>query len=202
MIKIAKILLMSLTLIIATINSYCLSQPATQEEPGYRVPGQTLPQSQTQTAMPQMHNVNLGQRVSGDYMIESVAHQASGRYEWQNNQLVWVPAEPNTNIHFEVFLRDARSRTILPYSNVVLGIYDQNNRLVESKPMAFMWHPVTGYHYGNNFTVPATGNYSVRINATPPEFARANKALGNRWCQPVSVTYTNVRLMPMGQLVE
>jgi hypothetical protein len=155
--------------------------------------------SANSTAASSISPTTFGSQVVGDYRINLQGTPAKGWYEWQNGQLVWVPPATNTNIHLEVPLLEAQcNNRPLPDAKVIANIYNQNNALVDSKPMIMLWSP-KDYHYGNNFTIPCAGNYTVRIQVTPPQFARQDINLGKKFSQPACATFTNVKLTPLGQ---
>lgn len=154
----------------------------------------------TQAAVPPLRTI--GAQTVGDYRFQLVSAPALGWYEPQTGQLVWVPPAINANQHLEVVLTNTIDQRPLPNAVVRVSIYDENNRLIETKTMAMLWATV-GYHYGNNFTIPAAGNYNVKVDVvTPPMFARHHKQLGNRFFKTETVTFKNVALKPEGQFKE
>ena len=142
-----------------------------------------------------------GKQISGDYSVELVSSAAMGWYESRDGKFVWVDPAANTNLHLEVILKNTIDQRPLPDAGVSLFITDQNNRVIISKPMIMLWS-IPGYHYGNNFTLPAQGNYTVTISVTPPTFARHHKQAGNRFSSPAQVTFQSVALKPEGQFKE
>jgi hypothetical protein len=194
--------LLILSLFSGTINMDAFSQ--TTPSPGTTSPApRTTTPSQT-TVAPKVISPpsrTLGEQTVGDYRFRLVASPALGWYEPRNGQLVWVAPVQNTNEHLEVFLTNPIDQKFLPNAGMTLSVYDASNKLVETKPMIMLWSP-EGYHYGNNFTVPAAGNYNVRVDMTPPIFARHNKQLGNRFFTSAKVTFQNVALRPEGQFKE
>jgi len=141
----------------------------------------------------------LGEQSSGDYRMSLVAQPAKGWYQPVEGKLAWIQPEANTNAHIEVFLLNVLDKKFLPNAGVTLSIYDCNNKLIETKPMIMLWSP-DGYHYGNNFTVTTPGNYIVKVDITPPIFARHNKQLGNKFFNTASVVFQKVNLKQEGRI--
>lgn len=164
-----------------------------------RVIAQAAPPQSGTMAMP-VNPKQIGVKTIGDYRVVIMAESAKGWYQWENNQLVWSCPASNTNLHLEAELRDIRDNRILPYSDVTMSIY-RGKTLIESKQLVFLWAPM-GYHYGGNFTIPKSDTYNVKVDFSAPKFARHSKALGNRMNLPGSVTFTNLRLSPMGQTAD
>ena len=56
-----------------------------------------------------------------------------------------------------------------------------------------LWHPML-YHYGRNWTVPADGEYTLKVHIDPPTFMRHDEINGCRFKEPVDVTFEGVKV--------
>jgi uncharacterized protein involved in high-affinity Fe2+ transport len=54
-----------------------------------------------------------------------------------------------------------------------------------------MWHPWL-YHYGENWRVPGSGDYRMRIRIDQPAFRRHDVQNGKRYREPVTVEFAHV----------
>ena len=50
------------------------------------------------------------------------------------------------------------------------------------------------YHYGRNWTVPADGEYTLKVHIDPPTFMRHDEINGDRFADPVDVTFEGVKV--------
>jgi hypothetical protein len=79
-------------------------------------------------------------------------------------------------------------------------VIDQNGQKIGSHPQPFLWHPWL-YHYGLNWTLPGDGVYTIQVHIDPPTFPRHDKKNGQRYTQPVDVSFEKVKIKT-GQKVE
>lgn len=192
-----KLLLLAV-IILAGNNVYSQAQTLpyakTTQQAVKHLPPETMPITPSESR-------KLGEQMTCDYRISLAATPVKGWYAPVNGQLVWITPETTANEHLEVTLVNTIDQKTLPNSGGSLSIYDLNNKLLETKPLIMMWSP-EGYHYGNNFIIPGNGNYNVKVDLTPPMFARHNRQIGNRFFNPASVVFQNVKLLQEGQLKE
>jgi hypothetical protein len=59
--------------------------------------------------------------------------------------------------------------------------------------LPLLWHPML-YHCGRNVTVPADGEYTLRIRIDPPAFMRHDEVNDKRFLDPVEVAFDRVRV--------
>ena len=62
--------------------------------------------------------------------------------------------------------------------------------MAEFRPR-FLWHPGL-FHYGANVTLPGDGEYDVRVHVDPPSSHRHDEENGDRYTDPVDVTFEHV----------
>jgi hypothetical protein len=80
-------------------------------------------------------------------------------------------------------------------TGVTLDVVDQQGNVMQSQALNYLWHPMIS-HYGNNYKIPDAGTYTLRVRAPAPNFWRHSKELGDRFTQPVDVSFTNVQITP------
>lgn len=194
-------ILLTLVLLVLINNSACFARLAPLPNPMLQAKNIITADSASLKFIPIAITMTrpLGEQSSGDYRIRLLTQPAKGWYQPTEGKLTWTPSEANTNAHIEVFLLNALDKKFLPNAGVTLSIFDSNSKLIETKPMIMLWSP-DGYHYGNNFTIATPGNYIVKVDITPPMFARHNKQLGNKFFSQTSVTFQKVNLRPEGRV--
>jgi uncharacterized protein involved in high-affinity Fe2+ transport len=118
--------------------------------------------------------------------------EAEGMYEWVDGELVW--RDPNgKNLHVEVAVRDAADGRFVPGVRVLATLIDPDGNEVGTHEQPLLWHPMI-YHYGRNWTLPADGDYTLRVRVEPPTFMRHDEVNGKRFTEPVEVEFTGVRV--------
>jgi len=156
--------------------------------------GRRGPQHQQETI--QKLIVDKGhEKREGDLLIGYNIDEPKGWYEMRGNNLEWVEPQQGQTNHFEIVLRDAEDKRIVPNAKVRVTITDANGNEVDSQNLTFLWHP-DFYHYGANIKVPSSGNYTVKVHIDPPDFGRHDKDRGKRFTQSVDVTFTGVQITP------
>ena len=133
-----------------------------------------------------------GEVDSGHFRIGYAVEKAEGMYEWSDGELVWTEPE-NENVHIEVSVRDAADGRFVPGVRVIATLRDPNGQEVGTHEQPLLWHPMI-YHYGRNWTVPADGEYTLRVRVEPPTFMRHDKVNGKRFPEPVEVEFTSVKI--------
>jgi uncharacterized protein involved in high-affinity Fe2+ transport len=79
----------------------------------------------------------------------------------------------------------------VPHLSVTARLSAEDGETVGPVDVPFLWHPGL-YHYGLNLTVPGDGTYDVRVQIDPPSFGRHDEQNGNRYGDPVEVTFEDV----------
>lgn len=136
-----------------------------------------------------------GQRTVGDYQVVYLLDPPRGHYEQSNGRLTWVPPAPGENQHIEVVIMDSLTGKMVPVQSVTVDVLDQSGNVVQSKQLAYYWHPMAD-HYGANFSIPNSGDYSLRVRAPAPDIRRHNRDIGDRFTTPVDITFTSVQITP------
>jgi hypothetical protein len=133
-----------------------------------------------------------GETEVGHYRIGYAVEEAEGMYEWTGGGLAWH--EPDgENVHVEVAVRDAADGRFVPGVRVIATLVAPDGNEVGTHEQPLMWHPMI-YHYGRNWTVPADGEYTLRVRVEPPAFMRHDEVNGKRFTEPVEVEFTGVKV--------
>jgi uncharacterized protein involved in high-affinity Fe2+ transport len=146
---------------------------------------------------------------SARYMIEEVAHtgamtdagaftvaiaqeEAEGMYRpADDGQLEWVEPDEDENCHLEVAVSDVADGRFVPELEVRARLVPDDGDAVGPVEVPFVWHPGL-HHYGANLSVPGDGTYTVHVHIEPPGFPRHDEANGDRYADPVDVTFDDV----------
>jgi uncharacterized protein involved in high-affinity Fe2+ transport len=121
--------------------------------------------------------VNGEQTRAGDYLVVVAVERAEGYWMPMGKDIAYNIVESQSaahNGHVEVGVRDARTGRFLPGLNLTATVLD-GDRTIGTKHEPFMWHPWI-HHYGENWRIPRTGRYSVRVHADPPPFRRYGRS--------------------------
>ena len=133
-----------------------------------------------------------GEQRAGHYLIGYAVEEAEGMYEWANGQLVWREAG-EANLHLEITVRDSGDGRFVPDVRVLATLIDSDGWDIGSHEQPLIWHPML-YHYGRNWTVPADGEYTLRVSVDPPTFMRHDSVNGRRFIDRVEVEFTGVKV--------
>jgi hypothetical protein len=82
-----------------------------------------------------------------------------------------VKPTPKTSFHLMVMLTDAQTHVAIPYSSVWASI-SKGSKLVYNERLWPMISRYMGPHYGNNVSLPGSGEYKLSLLVSPPEAAR------------------------------
>lgn len=149
---------------------------------------------EVQTMLESFISERGGQQVSGDYRVVYLLDPPKGWYVPGNGSLVWRAPAPGETQHIEVAILDALTGQMLPITPTV-DVINQQGTVVQSEALTFLWHPMVA-HYGENYSIPNAGAYSLRVRAPMPDFRRHDHELGDRFTTPVDVTFTGVQITP------
>lgn len=131
-----------------------------------------------------------GEREAGDYRIGYAVEEAEGMYELDDGRLRW--REPDgENLHLEITVRDGSDGRFVPGLRVEATLVAPDGEEVGTHEQPLLWHPML-YHYGRNWTVPADGEYTLRVHVDPPTFMRHDEVNGCRFAEPVDVEFIGV----------
>lgn len=133
-----------------------------------------------------------GEMRAGDYVIAYAVEHAEGMYCKEGDGLIWQePAEENA--HIEISVRDAADNRFIPGLIVTVAVKDRAGSLIGNHQHPFLWHSWL-YHYGLNWHLPESGEYSLQIYIKTPEFMRHDKMNGKRYLEDVMVVFEDVQI--------
>lgn len=135
-----------------------------------------------------------GMQAVKDVVIGFAQEDAEGLYvDNAEGELTW--REPDgENCHIEVAVMDADDNRFIPYLDVQVTLFGENDTEYGPYEIPFVWHPGL-YHYGRNIKLPGDGTYDVHIRVTPPTFERHDHKNGNRYTRPAEATFQNVTII-------
>lgn len=137
------------------------------------------------------------QRRVNDYIVAFANEFAETYWEPEGGSLVYrsePEASAETNAHFEVSVRDARTGRFLPGLTVHVTLMDGSGRELSAHDVPLMWHPWI-YHYGRNWRVPRSGDhYRVRVRVDEPPFRRWGRGARDLFTTPIDVTFEDIRV--------
>lgn len=132
---------------------------------------------------------------AGDYIVGYAIEAAEGYYEPHDHSLEYKTSDRSTenNTHVEVVVRDGADGRFVPNLTIHGTLIGSDGKEFGTKEIPFMWHPWL-YHYGENWRVPSSGTYKLRVVIDPPKYRRHDQMNGARYTQPVVVTFPNVKI--------
>jgi hypothetical protein len=137
-------------------------------------------------------------RRTDDYIISLAFENADGTFEKQaGGDLDWETPENYGMFHVHVVVQDRDDKRFVPYLDVTVRIYDNENKLVTESAAPFVWNPYS-YHYGFDTILPDDGKYSAEIAIKSPDFARNHKVHGKRYMDDVLTKLGPVEIMLPG----
>lgn len=130
---------------------------------------------------------------AGDYLVAYAVEYAEGYYARTGADFKYLRTDDSaeTNVHVEVCVRDGADGRFIPGLTVYATLIDAQGRELGTKREPFMWHPWL-YHYGENWRVPGSGDYRLRIRIEQPQFRRHDVQNGKRYLEPVEVEFAHV----------
>ncbi|HEX8157312.1 MAG TPA: iron transporter [Solirubrobacteraceae bacterium] len=133
-----------------------------------------------------------GLQPKDQYLIGYAVEEAEGMYEWEDGELVWHEPE-DENLHVEIAVCDGSDGRFVPGLTVYGTLIDPDGNDLGTHEHPLLWHPMI-YHYGRNWTVPADGEYTLKIRVEPPKFMRHDEINGKRFGEPVETEFTGVKV--------
>jgi uncharacterized protein involved in high-affinity Fe2+ transport len=106
-------------------------------------------------------------------------------------ELEWIEPADGENCHLEVAVSDAADGRFVPELDVSARLVSEDGTEVGPVEVPFVWHPGL-HHYGVNLSVPGDGTYAVHVHVEPPSFPRHDETNGDRYAEPVDVTFEDV----------
>lgn len=99
-----------------------------------------------------------------------------------------VKPTPKTTFHLMVMLSDAQTHVPIPYASVWATIR-KGSKLVYDERLWPMISRYMGPHYGNDVSLPGSGEYKLSLLVSPPVSAR-HVEYQNVWLKPHRASFT------------
>jgi len=134
-------------------------------------------------------------RTAEDYVVGYAQEEAEGMYRLESDgEFEWVEPD-DENCHLEVAVTDAADGRFVPELDVqaTLDPAEDDADTVGPFEVPFVWHPGL-FHYGTNLEVPGEGEYDLTIEIDPPTFMRHDEENGDRYGEPVEVTFEDIEI--------
>ena len=140
-------------------------------------------------ADPAKAGVLIGKATVGGMQFQFELEGAEGMWMLMGNPPAWGAHQPaaNERYHVEFKLTDPKSRTRIPYADVVVDATNRTSGQTIKLPLAPMWGS-SGLHYSANSALLGDGVYAATITVGVPTFERELKDK-DIWSQPTSARF-------------
>ncbi|WP_347158674.1 iron transporter [Pontibacter chitinilyticus] len=138
-----------------------------------------------------MRQTQSGEMRAGEYQLIYLLEKPKGYYEQQNGKLTWH--EPQQNAFLSVAVLDGYDGRIVPGLEVTATVEGALGAAVQEVPLAFGWFPLL-HRYGDNISLPSSGNYTIRFHIKPAQFWRHDPVNGDRFASPAMAEFTDVTI--------
>lgn len=138
----------------------------------------------------------------GDYHVGYAIEYAEAYWHFPHDSITGHKLKYTSNVegsarrngHVEIAVLEARTGRFIPYLNVRGTLLGPQGEDFGTQSIPFMWHPWL-YHYGENWRVPATGTYRLRIHADAPTFRRYGRQVGQAFASAIDTEFDNVKII-------
>jgi hypothetical protein len=133
--------------------------------------------------------VLVGRVSTGDMTLQLEIEGAESMWMQMGNPPVWGAHAPGANerYHVEFKLTDPKTKTRIPYAEIVFNATNRDT----GKTMTLALHPMwgsSGLHYSGNSPLLGDGSYSAMTTVNVPTFQREIKDK-DLWSKPVSAKF-------------
>ncbi len=111
-----------------------------------------------------------GQRTSGKWRVGYIVEAAESWFETRGGKQVFRPVAGGETHHIEILPFEAATGRLVPDVPVRLEILDSSGKPVQAKRLRFLHGEF--FHYAENFSVPESGDYTLRATIGVPTFSR------------------------------
>lgn len=139
-----------------------------------------------------------GQKTAGDYRLGYIVEDAEGWWEGEPGNLRWREPAPDETNHIEILPFDKSTGLFVPYMDIRVTVLDESGEAVDRRDVNFYWADFK--HYANNFSVPEAGDYTLRVELSPPDYYGRHQLEGKSeeasktFNEPVTAEFTDVRI--------
>ncbi|MGH8868926.1 MAG: hypothetical protein ACRDYU_13130 [Actinomycetes bacterium] len=138
-----------------------------------------------------------GETRTGEWRIGYIVEAAEPWFtRTKDGQHFRPPAKGETH-HIEILPVEASTGRLVPETPIRVEVVDEGGKVVDAKRLNFYYTEF--YHYANNFSVPESGTYSLRVTVGQPEFfVHGEKGETPPLSKGAKVTFDDVRMQPGG----
>ena len=111
-----------------------------------------------------------GQTSSGDWNIAYIVEAAEPWFESHEGHTRFRKPTSVETHHIEIIPTEKASGRIIPDVPITVEVIDAGGKVVDKKTLNFYYS--TFFHYANNFSIPADGEYALRATLGSPTFLR------------------------------
>ncbi|MEA2366222.1 MAG: hypothetical protein QOE69_1194 [Thermoleophilaceae bacterium] len=130
---------------------------------------------------------------SGDWRIAYIKEPAEGWFHMDQGHMVWRDPARGETAHLEVIPIERSTGRIVPDARITLEVLDEAGGRVERKQLSFYYAEF--FHYAENFSIPASGEYTLRASVEAPAFRRHGDAKeGPALMEDARVEFENVMI--------
>lgn len=134
---------------------------------------------------------------AGDYKVAYAVEYSEAYWHYRGNHFEYASEYEESaakNAHVEAAPLDARTGRFLPDLQVEATLVGPDGRTVGTHAEPFMWHPWL-YHYGENWRVPGSGEYRLKLRFAPPTWRRYGREAGKRFASRVESEFDHVKIL-------
>lgn len=138
-------------------------------------------------------------RPVGDYLAGYALDYALAAWEFdkdKNKFIYEIDTEESArfNAHVEATVQEARTGRFVPGLHLTASLADAQGHDLGTHELPFEWHPWV-FHYGENWRVPRSGFYRLRLHADAPAFRRYGREVGRVFGHGFDVAFDSVRVV-------
>jgi uncharacterized protein involved in high-affinity Fe2+ transport len=154
----------------------------------------------TTAADPLEKAILIGRVATGDMVLQLELEGSEAMWKQMGKSSKWGAHTPSANekYHVEFKLTDPKSKTRIPYANIIFTATNMDNQKTMKLVLPPMWGS-SGLHYSANSTLLGNGIYAATVTVAVPTFERELKDK-DLWAKPVSAKF-HFKLMD-GKLTE
>ena len=145
-------------------------------------------------------DVNSGAaKPAGDYRVGYAIDYALASWEFSKAKSKFIYAidtEESTqvNAHVEATVQETRTGRFVPGLRLTATLADLPGKALGSHELPFEWHP-WAFHYGENWRVPRSGFYRLRLHGEAPAFRRYGREAGRVFARGFDVDFDSIRVV-------
>ena len=112
-----------------------------------------------------------GKTAEGDWTVSYIVEAAEPWFEEHGGHGASFrkPQKGETH-HIEIIPTESKTGRIVPDVPITLAVVDADGTVVQEQRLNFYYS--TFFHYANNFSIPESGEYTLRATIEPPSFNR------------------------------